>query len=165
MTVNLTRLPLAQQHSIKALLEAGASIRKAAKLSGVCNETVLAIKRCKSLDLETVERIKKGLGAKFYDVADRSLDSITDDKLKHSSASQLVMTAAVATDKARLIEGKATQRTEFVDATDRALEEEISGLEAQLASMGASGDVVDVGSEEVPAIPVGQQAPQSGEAA
>ena len=160
MAVTLTRLPIAQQHAIKALLEIGKSERQTAKLAGVSRATVQAIKNCASLDLEQVGRIKEGLAAKFYGTVDRSLDSITDIKLKASSAQQLMMVAAIGTDKARLIEGKATSRTEFVDATDQAIQEEIGALEKELAELGGSGEVVDSeGSEDVGTVPEGQQAP------
>jgi hypothetical protein len=158
--VNLTRLPVAQQLAIKALLETGKSERHTARLSGVSRETVRAVKEAKNLDPQAVDRIKKGLSAKFYDVADRSLDHITDDKLKGAQPSQLIMTAGIATDKARLIEGKATARTEYVDASDKEIEDEIARLEGELTQW-RNGDVVNAGLEEAQATPAGQSAPET----
>jgi hypothetical protein len=130
------------------MLEAGASERMAAKKAGVSRETVRAINKCKTLDMEVVDRIKKGLAAKFYDVADRSLDNISDSKLEHAQPSQLIMTAGIATDKARLIEGKATSRTEYVDATDKQIQEEIAALEKELQDLGATGEILEAAALE-----------------
>jgi hypothetical protein len=159
LAVNPTRLPIAQQLATRALLESGASERRAAKLSGLSRETVRAIKQAKNLDPDAVDRIKKSLSAKFYDVADRSLDHITDDKLEKAQPSQLIMTAGIATDKARLIEGKATQRTEYVDATDAQIQDEIARLEAEEAKLKANA--IDVGFEEVDTTPDTQPAPET----
>ena len=161
MAVNLTKLPLAQQLAIKALLESGTSERKAATLSGVSRETVRAVQKCKSLDPERVDKIKRSLAGKFYDVTDRSLDHITDEKLEKSSSVQLATTAAIALDKARLIEGKATARTEYLDASDQAINDEIARLEGELARW-ESGEIVNA--QELPGIegesttPAGQPA-------
>ena len=161
MVVNLTKLPIAQQLAIKALLETGKSERSTAKLSGVSRETVRAVKEAKNLDPQAVDRIKKGLSAKFYDIADRSLDHITDDKLKGAQPSQLIMTAGIATDKARLIEGKATSRTEYVDASDQEINEEIARLEGELAEW-KGGEIVNAqGFEEESTTPAGQLAPET----
>jgi carboxylesterase type B len=168
MVVNLTKLPLAQQLAAKALLESGKSERQTAKLSKISREAVRAIKECKSLDPEQVDRIKKGLAAKFYDVADRSIDNITDDKLKNAQPSQLIMTAGIATDKARLIEGKATSRTEYVDASDQELNDEIARLEGELTGW-KDGSIVNgeavPGIEEEQSTSAGLQAVQTVEAA
>jgi hypothetical protein len=161
MVVNLTKLPIAQQLAIKALVESGTSERKAAKLSGVSRETVRAVKESKNLDPEAVDRIKKGLAAKFYSVADRSIDNITDEKLKHAQPSQLIMTAGIATDKARLIEGKATARTEYVDASDKEINDEIERLEGELGKW-ERGEVVNgEGIEDEHATPERQSAPST----
>ena len=161
MVVKLTKFPIAQQLAIKALLETGASERKTARLSGVSRETVRAVKECKTLDPERVDRIKKGLSAKFYDVADRSLDHISDEKLKGAQPSQLIMTAGIATDKARLIEGKATTRTEFVDASDQEINDEIAKLEGELAKW-HNGELVNTeGYEDDTPIPAGQSASET----
>lgn len=167
MVVNLTKLPLAQQLAVKALLESGKSERHTAKLSGVSRESVRKIKECKSLDPQAVDRIKAGLAGKFYQAVDRSLDSISDKKLENATAQQLMMTAAIGTDKARLIEGKATSRTEYVDASDKELNEEIAKLEGELAQW-QDGTLMNgeaVPNEEVPTTPDRLQASPSSEAA
>ena len=162
LPVTLAHTPITQQLAIKAYLESGMSIKQTARLAKVSPTTVIVVKRLTSLNPDSVDRIKKLLAAKFYSVTDRSLDAITDEKLKKSSASQLIMVAAVGTDKARLIEGKATSRTEYVDAADKAIEEEIGTLEQELAELGANGEVVEsTGSEAMPTIPEGQPAPST----
>ena len=158
MVVNLTRLPIAQQLAIKALLSAGKSERHTAVLSGVSRDTVRAVNKRKDLDPQTVDRIKNGLAGKLYTTADRSIDSITDEKLEKSSAVQSMTTAAIAIDKARLIEGKATSRTEYVNADDQAINDEIARLEGELGRW-ESGEVVNgeqlPGSEEERTTPAG----------
>lgn len=160
MAVNLTKLPIAQQLAIKALLETGKSERSTAKLSGVSRETVRAVNQCQTLDPQRVDRIKKGLSAKFYDVADRSLDHISDDKLKNAQPSQLIMTAGIATDKARLIEGKATTRTEYVDASDKEINDEIERLEGELGKW-ERGEIANTGLEDEDTTPEGQSASET----
>lgn len=152
MVVNLTKLPIAQQLAVKALLESGKSERHTSKLAKVSRATVRAVNKCKSLDPQLVDRIKLGLASKLYEVADRSLDHITDDKMEKSTSVQLMTTAAIGIDKARLIEGKSTSRTEFVDASDQAINDEIVRLEAELGKW-ESGQVVN--SEEVLTTPAG----------
>ena len=158
MTVSLTKLPITQQLATKALLESGASVRKAAKLSGLALDTVRAIRDCKTLDPDRVARIKEGMAGKLYDTANRSIDSITDDKLAKSTAVQAMTTAAIAIDKARLIEGKATARTEYVDATDQQINDEIARLEGELAGWKDGTLVNGQGVEEESTSPIGQPA-------
>lgn len=161
MVVNLTKLPTAQQLAIKALLESGHSERSTAKLSGVSRETVRAVQRAKNLDPQQVDRIKAGLAGKLYDTADRSIDSITDEKLQRSTAVQAMTTAAIAIDKARLIEGKATARTEYVDASDKEIADEIGRLEGELAKW-ERGEIVNAeGIEEEDTTPAGQPASET----
>lgn len=161
MVVNLTKFPIAQQLAIRALLETGKSERSTAKLSGVSRETVRAVKEARNLDPQAVDRIKRGLAGKFYDVTDRSLDHITNEKLKSSSSVQLATTAAIALDKARLIEGKATARTEYVDASDKEINDEITRLEGELGRW-ERGEVVNAeGSEEEGTTPTTQHASET----
>jgi hypothetical protein len=161
MVVNLTKLPIAQQLAIKALLSTGKSERQTALLSGVSRASVHAVDKRKDLDPEVVNRIKAGLASKLYDVADRSLDHITDDKMGKSTSVQLMTTAAIGIDKARLIEGKTTSRTEYVNASDQAINDEIARLEGELGKW-ERGEVVNAeGIEQEPTTPIGQPAPET----
>ncbi len=148
MVVTLKNLPIATQLGIKALLESGYSVNKVAKMAKVCEMTVRAVKKLETLDLDRVTRIKKNLGNKFYATADRALDHVTDTKLKDASAPQLMMTAGIALDKARLIEGKATSRVEFQDADDKDLEAEIAALEAQIKGEAIPTELVEEGDDD-----------------
>ena len=161
MAVTLARLPLAQQLAIKALLESGKSERSTALLSGVSRNTVRAVNKCTTLDPDKVNTIKNGLAGKLYHTADRSIDSITDDKLDKSSAVQAMTTAAIAIDKARLIEGKATSRTELVDASDQEINEEIARLESELQGWKDGTIVNAVGSEDPLTTSEGQPASET----
>lgn len=129
---NLNRLPDAIGVQIKAMLEMGYSIRKTAKESGISHETVIAVKRSDKYDRLMIERVKNGLAAKFYRLADKALDKIDDTKLRQSSAAQLVLVSATATDKARLIDGQPTARLEFSQKVDQELQDQITELESEL---------------------------------
>jgi hypothetical protein len=61
------------------------------------------------LDKALVDRIKKELSAKSYQKADVSLDAITPEGAEKQGNYQNAMTAAILIDKARLIDGQATQ--------------------------------------------------------
>lgn len=139
MVVTLKRIPLTVQLAVRAALDSGKTLEAVSKESKLSIPTVWAIKHTKTLDQERVDAIRKRLGGKFYEIADASLNGITQEKIEKASVSQLIMAAGIATDKARLIEGQATARVEFRDATDQALEEEITSLEAQIAA----GPVID----------------------
>jgi len=61
-------------------------------------------------DIEVlVEHIKKRLAAKHYLLSDHILNKITDYNILKASLQQKVLSSAILTDKARLLEGK-TQR-------------------------------------------------------
>ena len=161
MVVNLTKLPIAQQLAIKALLESGKSERQIAKLTKNSRTTIRAINKRVDLDPQLVDRIKVGLAGKLYHTADRSIDAITDDKLEKSTAVQAMTTAAIAIDKARLIEGKATSRTEYVDASDQEINDEIARIEGELQHW-KDGDIVNgEGIEDPHTTPAGQHASET----
>jgi hypothetical protein len=132
------RLPESKLFAIKGLLEAGYSCRRTAAMARCSLSTVIAVKRRPELDPDVVTNIKRHLSGKFYRIADESLDGITDEKLQKASAPQLMTMAAIGIDKARLIEGQTTERTEFVNWTDRQLEAEIAQLEAELEKIASA---------------------------
>lgn len=84
------------------------------------------------IDPAIVEGVKKRFAAHWWITGERALQGITDDKIKAASASQLGILAAVATDKASLLEGKPTSRVEFQSVEDREAADRIAGLEAEL---------------------------------
>lgn len=145
-TINISRIPDAIGVQVKAYAEAGYSLKKISKMCGVSIETVRTIKASNKYDRALIEALKKGLADKYYRVADKALNAISDSKLANSSAPQLILTAATATDKARLIEGQATARVEFMNAADRELQDEIAQLEGELAAW-QNGDIVNAEAE------------------
>jgi hypothetical protein len=135
------RLSPVRAYGIRALVEAGVSQREIARKEHVSTNTVQAIKYSDRFDANRVEAIKKNLSASWYTTAGRSLERITDQKLDQSSAAQLAVISAVATDKARLIEGKATSRTEYADKSDLEIQAEIKKLEDELGAIETEGAV------------------------
>jgi DNA-binding transcriptional MerR regulator len=132
MPVNLTRFPELRQAEIKALLEQGYSLKKISQMAKCSLETVIAVKRSNKFDRAIVDAIKDKISGKFYRVADAAVDAITPEKLENATPVQLITTAGIAIDKARLIDGDSTARVEFVGVNDAALEEEIMQLQTEL---------------------------------
>jgi len=56
--------------------------------------------------------VRAGLAGKFKQTAHRALDALTDEKFAQASAKDLALVAGISTDKAELLEGRATQVTE-----------------------------------------------------
>jgi len=142
MAVNLTRFPELRGAEIKALLEQGYSIAKCATMAGCSRDTVVAIKKSNKFDRAIVDSIKNHISGKFYKVADAAVNAITPEKLQNATPVQLITTAGIAIDKARLIEGDATQRIEFVGVVDDELQGQIAALEGELAGW-KSGQTVN----------------------
>ena len=132
MTVNLKRFPELRQAEIKALLEQGYSIKKISRMADCSIETVMAVRKSNKFDRSIVEAIKDKISGKFYRVADAAVDAISHEKLQNATPVQLITTAGIAIDKARLIDGDATARVEFVSQTDNDLDSEIADLQFQL---------------------------------
>ena len=152
-----TRMSSAKAYAIRALVDAGFSKRKIAEKEHISVNTVNAIKNSDRFDPQRVDRIKANLSAHFYDTVNRSLETITQEKLDKSSALQLMTVAAIGTDKARLIEGKATSRTEYMSVEDKAVQDEIARLEVELGKW-QDGDILNTGCEPLDATSTGQQA-------
>jgi hypothetical protein len=153
------RIAPARAYAIRALVDSGFPIEEIARREHLSKNTVYAIKKDDRFDPQRVERIKGNLSAHFYDTAHRSLEGVTDEKIEKSSGLQLVTMAAISTDKARLIEGKATARTEYMSAEDQSVQDEIARLEGELTQW-KDGDIVNaVGIEDQRTTPVGQHAP------
>ena len=133
-----------------ALLEQGRTIGRVAKEMGVSRQVVKSVKaQPERWDRALVDAIKNKLAGKFYRIANRSIDAITDSKLQSASAAQLILVSATATDKARLIEGQATQRVAYESVADRELQDEIAKLEGELEALKGSAIEVE-GSIEPP---------------
>ena len=131
------QIDAARVDALHGLLAAGYSQRACVKMLRLSSHTVNALARKVPPCAEKVAAIKNGLAAKKWDVADRSSDAITDDKLLKMNAYQLSMISAINTDKALLLEGKATIIVNYqeikgdiidIDAKILAAEQEIAEL-------------------------------------
>ena len=143
------RIAPARAYAIRALVESGMTKKEIAKREHISPNTIRAIQKSDKFDPQRVEHIKQNLAANWYQTADRAINAITDAKLEQSTALQLGTLGAISTDKARLIEGKATVRTEYVDSSDQAINDEIARLEGELAQW-KSGDIVNSEGIELP---------------
>ncbi len=155
------RMAPARAYAIRALADSGYSKTEICKREHISLNTIKAIQKSDKFDPARVDRIKHNLAAKWYQTADSAIDNIDATKLKASSALQLATVAAISTDKARLIEGKATSRTEYLDVADVALNDEIARLESELGGWKDGTIVNTVGSEGPHATPEGQHAPET----
>jgi hypothetical protein len=91
------------------MLEKGHSVGVIAKRLGLSNHQVVSI-RDKRVELKNhTDIVKDVLGDFWYTLADAALSKVTEEKLEALSVPQLVTVAAIATDKARLLEGKPTE--------------------------------------------------------
>ncbi len=142
------RIATARAYAIRALVESGMTKKEIARREHISTNTIRAIQKSEKFDPQRVDRIKQGLAGKWYETADRAIDRIDDTKLQQSTALQLGTLAAISTDKARLIEGKATSRTEYVDASDQEINDEIARLEGELAGWKDGSIVNGEGIEE-----------------
>lgn len=107
------RYTLSKKMAIAEDVAAGFSQREVATRHGVALATVSAVTNDQSIqDLitpEMVERRRRSM-AKIYEYqADQAMGALTPDKFEKASVSQLVMAAAVCTDKARLLRGESTE--------------------------------------------------------
>lgn len=103
--LTLKRTPYQKQIWVKALLDAGMSIRSVAKQSGVSTMSVIAIKRLVPSNTSDVEQCKKTVVGSFYGLARGCQEHITPSKLEESSAYQLMGMASLAVSAARDMEG------------------------------------------------------------
>lgn len=129
------------------MLERDHSVPVIAKRLGLTEYQVEKIKD-KRVELKTrTDVIKNVLGDFWYTLADEAMAQITEEKLKELSVPQLVTVAAIATDKARLLEGKPT---EIVAAYEEVINRYIVTNETKGQANEAEGDVVDVTFNPVP---------------
>jgi hypothetical protein len=70
-----------------------------------------------------IEEKKKDLISLFEDIAIRNLTSITDADIKGVSAYQRTLSAAVATDKLRLLRGESTDNISIIERSIREMQQ------------------------------------------
>ncbi len=105
----LTRITKDDLVDATTMLERGHSVSVIAKRLGLSDHQVRTIQD-KRVDLKNrTDVIKDVLGDFWYVLADAALSKITDEKLEECSVAQLTTIAAIATDKARVLEGKPTE--------------------------------------------------------
>lgn len=119
--------------TIKAMSKMGYSRNEIARAEKVSVNTVTGVlSRMSEYPSDLVELVKKTASSAYWVNARRSMDFIDDEKLAKSSAVQLATVSAIMVDKALLLDGKPTSRTEHVSASDPELEKQIEALETQL---------------------------------
>ena len=125
-TASLQRCnPLKKQEIVntyaKILVENGASINQAAEQSGLGRTTIKRIKQDidkygKSLTSSEIEGLQNSLADGLLNFAQRGVSAL-DGKLDTANLQQTMIAIATAIDKARLIKGLSTGRTETVNLT------------------------------------------------
>lgn len=106
-------LPTGKKIIIRAHIESGTPLRDICRREKVTKEQVYAIKRDTGLDHihnSIVEKTKENLAGNFYTVADLALqEAMKPSKIARLSSRDGVLTAAIATDKGRLLDGLSTE--------------------------------------------------------
>lgn len=129
-------------------MEAGLSESKAAKLVGISSSTAHTIRVDPDLSPDNISRLKDILPGKYYKLAHRAMDNISDEKLSTMNGYQLILTSKISADAGRMCEGLPT-KTIQVRSIAVNLSGELSALrsrrETLLATLGGtSHDVQDV---------------------
>ncbi len=136
MPITLERIPHDKQVAIYSLHSLGYSTRKIAKAVDISQPTVCYATRQIPSDLAEVERYKKGLIGWNYGISQRSMHRITDEKLDHMNALQLMTISAIGIDKARDMEGSNRQVFNIVTVVNEA-RQTMAKLDGQLSSIAA----------------------------
>jgi len=138
-------VPLLIQQAVIAGREAGKSLRTLAKDTNLSVNTIRAILRQETPPSRMVERMKKGLAGKLYQVADMALDRVVEEGvIERLGGYQAMLVAGIAIDKARLVEGESTQNIDIRLITMK-LEELAAEEKRLMAQLNESGVVtIDV---------------------
>lgn len=87
-----------QQSVVEALLDEGIPHRSIEKATGLSTTTICKVKHQRKASSQQVEKIKKNLRNRFASIADKSLSTLTDEKLEEASAKDLIYIASKATE-------------------------------------------------------------------
>jgi hypothetical protein len=109
-------LTLDEEEKIKTLIAMGKTYHAVALEIGRDAKTVKKYAIQSDTQVEIVEK-KKELAEWFEGLAERMLESITDEDIGKISAYQRTLSAAVATDKMRLLRGNSTDNMELTFKT------------------------------------------------
>ena len=122
------RIPDNIREQVKILTVEGLSERTIAKRLGISNNAVHRIKK----EVDNLEQLradkKRKMAEELWNLAMRMKSHITDEKLRNTAATSLMISLATAIDKALLLLGEATDRFEV--KTDAELNQELKQLEA-----------------------------------
>lgn len=124
----------ARKNALAALIVAGYSQGECAKILRMGAGTIQVLRKKLAPLPRDVDRIKKGLAAKKWSIADRACDAIDDAKLLASNAYTLSMISAVNQDKALHLEGKASVIIDYqeLSETSRVIDVEVVELERKI---------------------------------
>lgn len=121
------RLSDAIKEQVKVLTAQGHSIRDISKRLNINFKSVMKVQR-ETDNMEQLRNIEKGkIIKKYWNKVLMALDSISIEKIKKMSAYQMMMTAAIGTDKAQLLSGEATGILEV--KTEKELDRELKELQ------------------------------------
>lgn len=112
-------------------LQSGITMQEIAKNRKCSLRTVDAVKKSERYIKSSVSSTKKALPQKLYEIANLSIAAITPAKLAAASAPQLITTAAIAIDKARLMEGLSTENMDIRAVVPRIQEQLDATVQAQ----------------------------------
>lgn len=130
---SLARTPPSKIAAVLAMDQLGVPREAIARQEGMGKSTVYQIiKQGDQMDPAIVERVKRHFAAHWWITGERALQGITPEKIEAANASQLGILAAVATDKALLLEGKPTARIEYQSAADQEMASQVEALQAEL---------------------------------
>ena len=87
----MVELPIERRKQLAAaMISTGATVRETAKQAGICQDTVIKVKRDKELlNSPEVEHLRKTFGTRVLMKAGEALEHLTPDKLAASSGDQL----------------------------------------------------------------------------
>ena len=134
---NRIDLTPARRAAVRALLEAGVTQPEIVASEHMSYTTIQDIKNDPTLDKEKTAEIVGNLAGIFYHKANLALSFVTEEKLKASSAAQLMTIGAIAVDKGQLLSGKPTMITEYTKFDDKDLMAQLKVLEAELVDLQA----------------------------
>jgi DNA-binding transcriptional MerR regulator len=123
MAKKLTPLDVAELEQVKALRASGLSFHAISKRLDRDPKTIK--KACLDPDMATqIERVKGDLADRFEDLAKRMVASISDEDITRINAYQRTVSAAVSTDKMRLLRGHSTENISLHAIIERIEREE-----------------------------------------
>ncbi len=140
---NGRKLSISKRATIHALYSMGVPKAQIAREEKIARNTVYGVLLEEDYNDKVIAQIKKNFAASWYVNGKRALQHITNEKLDKSNAFQLTTIGAISIDKARLCEGLATVRVDFVGEHDPELDAKIEGLEGELEGW-KSGKTVNV---------------------